>query len=144
MWTGVGVMRDKELKVEDGEASHTLGGEGEFRAFSWKKQNRVRDDMGEESFHQQTGRRKLSYQRKMMHHQDDRARLDSALDLFYGAIERVSSQRGCLKVDEVEALIHCALRQDGGWQLRLAKFILQCWFYNSLMPQFFLIFYRLM
>ena len=70
--------------------------------------------MGEESFHQQTVRRKLSYQRKMMHHQDDRARLDSALDLFYGAIERVSSQRDCLKVDEVEALIHCALRQDGG------------------------------
>jgi hypothetical protein len=51
-----------------------------------------------------------------MYHQDDRARLDSALDLFYGAIERIgSSQRGCLKVDEeVEALIHCALRQDGG------------------------------
>ena len=26
---GVGVLRDKELKLEDAEASHTLGGAGE-------------------------------------------------------------------------------------------------------------------
>jgi hypothetical protein len=28
-WKGVGVMRDKEPKPEDVEASHTLGGAGE-------------------------------------------------------------------------------------------------------------------
>jgi hypothetical protein len=29
MWKGVGVVRDKELKLENGEASHTLAGAGE-------------------------------------------------------------------------------------------------------------------
>jgi hypothetical protein len=29
MWQGVGVGRDKKLKLEDGQASHTLGVAGE-------------------------------------------------------------------------------------------------------------------
>ena len=29
MWKGVGVARDKELELEEGEASHTLAGVGE-------------------------------------------------------------------------------------------------------------------
>ena len=29
MWNGIGAVTDKELKLEDGDASHTPGGAGE-------------------------------------------------------------------------------------------------------------------
>ena len=29
MWNGIGAVTDKELKLEDGDASHTLGGAGD-------------------------------------------------------------------------------------------------------------------
>ena len=82
---------------------------GEKRALPLKKQNRARDDIGEEGF-------LFPYQSKMMHHQNRAGTAGFSLGLVLRCDRTCgSAQRGCLQVnEEVEALIHCALRQDGG------------------------------
>jgi len=51
----------------------------------------------------------------MMHHQDRAGTAGFSLGVLRCDRTSGSAQRGCLQVnEEMEALIHCALRQDGG------------------------------